>query len=78
MYMIKAGSPVQRVTSDGFPFTDRTDGKSEVAEIALTLYPELVLLTPDQNNGKWLFQMGTQMNWEVDAENVISGSKRLF
>lgn len=69
---------MQRITSDGAPFTDATDGKPETAPVDMTLYPEAVLLTPEQNNGKWLFQMGTQMSWEVDAENVVSGSKRLF
>ncbi len=78
MYLIKAGSPVQRITSDGYPLTDATDGKPETAGTDFILYPEAVLLTPKENGGKWLFNMATNMSWEVDAGHVVSGAARQF
>jgi hypothetical protein len=78
MYIIKKGAPVQRMTSDGFPFTDRTDGRSETADVELELFPEAVLLTPEHNNGKWLFVLGSGQQWQVDPKYVQIGRQRSF
>ena len=76
MYIIKKRSPIQRMTSDGYPMTDRTDGKSETAERDYGLHPEALLLTPEQNNGKWLFNLNSAMSWEVEPQYVDVGRQR--
>ncbi len=78
MYVIRKGAPVQRMTADGYPFTERTDGKSEFTEQTMEIFPEGVLLTPDQNNGKWLFILGSGEQWQLDPEYVAIGRQRSF
>ena len=73
MILIKAGVPLQRMTSDGFPFTDRVDGEMERAEMDYIVYNEAILLEPEENNGKWLLAMGTAMLWEVADEDIKDG-----
>ena len=51
MFLIKQGVPIQWLTSDGFPFTDREDGKTEIADRDYIVYDEAIILEPKDNNG---------------------------
>ena len=78
MYLIKKGIKVQRLTSDGYPFSDRTDGESEIAGVDIMIHKEALLVKPEDNNGKYIFQMNTNMSWEVAKEEVIDSARRKF
>lgn len=77
MFIIPIGSPIQRRTSDGAPLTD-SEGQQERTDVDYELFPEAVMLTPEQNKGKWVFQIGSAMSWEVDPRYVVVGTQRSF
>ncbi len=76
-FMIKEGTPVDRQASDGGFLTD-TPGTQERVNRGYIIYDEAVLLTPDKNNGKWLFAMSSELLWEIEKEYVTSGARRQF
>ena len=78
MFLIRQGVPIQRLTSDGFPFTDRADGKIETADRDYIVYDEAIILEPKDNSGKWYFNMHSGMSWEVAAEYVQDNRRRTF
>jgi hypothetical protein len=69
---------MQRMTSDGYPFTDREDGKPEIADRDHIIYKEAVLLRPEDNNGKWYFNLHSGLSWEVSGEYVQDNQRRIF
>ena len=77
MYLVKSGTPIQRLASDGGKLTD-TPGVPEVAEKDYVVYDEAVLLTPEENDGKWLFVLHSALLWEIAKEHVEDGKRRQF
>ena len=76
MLLIKAGTPIQRLGSDGGPLTDRTDGETEVTKQQYVIYDEAIMLEPEENNGKWYLNMNSAMSWEVEAKYVEDNRRR--
>ena len=76
MLLIKAGTPIQRLCSDGGLMTDRKDGEAERAEQQYVIYDEAIILEPQENNGKWFFNMHSGMNWEVEEKYVQDNRRK--
>ena len=75
-FLIKQGVPIQRLTSDGYPLTDREDGLTEIADKDYVVYDEAIIMEPDQNNGKWYFNIHSGVSWEVDGEYVQDNRRK--
>ena len=76
MLLIKQGTPIRRLASDGGLITDRTDGQMETAQQQYVIYDEAIILEPEDNNGKWFFNMNSGMSWEVEAQYVEDNRRK--